>query len=52
METYVFIEEIVRLLLEWVRDSVVLQPVVTKKEIGQVAVGGSRDEIGESGPSP
>ena len=52
METYVFVEEIVRLLLEWARDSVVLQPIVTKKETGRVAVGGSRDEIGESGPSP
>lgn len=52
METYVFIEEIVRLLLEWVRDSVVLQPVVAKKENGKIAIGGPRDEIGESGPSP
>jgi hypothetical protein len=52
METYVFIEEIVRLLLGWVRDSVVVQPVVTKEEISRVPVGGVRDEIGESGPSP
>ena len=52
METYVFVEEIVRLLLEWVRDSVVVQPGVTKKEISRVIVDGARDEIGETGPSP
>ena len=52
METYVFVEEIVRLLLAWMRDSVVLRPAVAKQENRKVPVGGPRDEIGESGPSP
>jgi hypothetical protein len=52
METYVFIEVISRLLFGALRDSVNLQPVVTKKEISRVTNSGPRDEIGESGPSP
>lgn len=52
VETYVFIEEISRLLLEWVRDLVSLQPTVTKEEISRVGPRGPRDEIGETGPSP
>lgn len=52
METHVFIEEIVRLILAASRDLVVQQPVVDKEEIGRVGVIGSRDEIGESGRSP
>jgi hypothetical protein len=52
MEVYVFVEEISRLLLSSLRDSVVQQPVVTKEEISRVGNDVPRAEIGESGPSP
>jgi len=52
LETYVFIDEIVRHLSGWARDAAGVQPLENKEEIGKHAHPGSRDEIGNFSPSP
>lgn len=52
MEVYVFIDEIVRLLLGWARDVVVMKPHADKGELGKVVASGSRDAMAKSRPPP
>ena len=52
LETYVFIDEVVKHLSGWVRDVVGVQLYGNKEEIVRHAHCASRDEIGESDPSP
>ena len=52
LETYVFIDEVVKHLSGWVRDVVGVQLYGNKEEIVRHAHSGSRDEIGKPGPSP